>query len=125
MISEEATPLAMDLAKSFTALIRDIAPDWSKGYLRFCSSSSVSEAKASYVHPAGVAIVDVLQHVEFFHSATARGKELLAALEKSEGVFVLIADSNFDYEIKFEFSDMDKWRISKMKGGTGIPVGLD
>ena len=63
--------------------------------------------------------------MDFFNAATAKGKEVLAAIGKSEGLFLLIADSNFDYEIKFEYSDMDKWRISKMKGGTGVPAGLE
>ena len=125
MITEETTPLVVDLAKSFISLVRSIAPDWSKGYLRFCSQSSVSESKASYAHKSGVEIIDVLQFKDFFQRATVKGQELLAAIGKSEGLFVLIVDSNFDYEIKFEYGDMEKWRISKMKGGTGIPVGLE
>ena len=124
MITERTTPLVVDLAKSFTSLVRSIAPDWNKAYLRFCSQSSVSESKASYMHKSGVEIVDVLQFKDFFRGATAKGQELLAAIGKSEGLFVLIVDSSFDYEIKFEYSDMEKWRISKMKGGTGIPEGL-
>lgn len=125
MISEEATPLVIELAKSFTSLVRGIAPDWRTGYLRFCSHDAVSESKASYVHQSGVEIVDVLQHMDFFNAATAKGKDVLAAIGKSEGLFLLIADSNFDYEIKFEYDDMDKWKISKMKGGTGVPTGLE
>ncbi|QBG97580.1 hypothetical protein [Xanthomonas oryzae] len=125
MISEKSTPLVIDIAKSFTALVQGVAPDWRKGYLRFCSHNGFSESKASYVHPVGVEVVDVMQHMEFFNKATKKGKEVLAAIGKSEGVFLLIADSNFDYEIMFEYRDMDKWRISKTKGGNGVPIGLD
>lgn len=124
MITEEATPLVVDLAKSFISLIRGIEPDWSKGYLRFCSQGSVAESKASYAHRSGVEIIDVLKYKSFFQETSVKGQELLAALEKSEGLFVLIVDSNFDYEIKFEYSDMEKWWITKMRGGTGIPEGL-
>jgi hypothetical protein len=125
MITEETTPLIVDLAKSFISLVRGIAPDWSKGYLRFCSQNSVSESKASYVHKSGVEIIDVLKFKDFFQEATIKGQELLATIGKSEGLFVLIVDSNLEYEIKFEYSDMGRWRISKMKGGTGIPEGLE
>jgi hypothetical protein len=125
MITEEATPLVVDIAKSFISLVRSITPDWSKGYLRFCSQTFVSESKASYVHKSGVEIIDVLQFKDFFQRTTVKGQELLAAIGKSEGLFVLVVDSNLDYEIKFEYGDMEKWRISKMKGGTGIPVGLE
>ena len=125
MITEAATPLVVDLAKSFISLIRGIEPGWSKGYLRFCSQGSVAESKASYVRQSGVEIIDVLKYKDFFQAISARGQELLAALEKSEGLFLLIVESNFDYEIKFEYSDMGKWRITKMRGGTGIPTELE
>jgi hypothetical protein len=35
-----------------------------------------------------------------------------------------LADSNFDYEIKFEYENMDKCKITKKKGGSGVPEGL-
>ena len=125
MINEEATPLVIDLTKCFISLIRDIDPEWRKGYLRICVGDGVAEAKASYVHHSGVEIVDVLKHKEFFHASPAKGRELLAALGKPGGLFVLIVDSNFDYEIKFEYKNMNKWGISKLKGGTGLPEGLE
>jgi len=125
MITEEASPLVVDLAKSFISLIRGIAPDWSTGYLRFCSQAFVAESKASYVHQSGVEIIDVLKYKDFFQAISVKGQELLATLGKPEGLFLLIVDSNFDYEIKFEYSNLDKWRITKMRGGTGIPTELE
>ncbi len=125
MIKEEATPIIVDLAKSFVSLMQGLASDWSTAYLRICSREAMSEAKASYVHRSGVQIIDVLEHKEFFHAAAAKGRDLLAALEKSAGLFVLIVDSALDYEIKCEYDDMNKWRISKIKGGTGVPEGLE
>jgi len=124
MITEGATPLVVDLAKSFISLLRVVDPDWSKGYLRFCSQGSVAESKASYVHGSGVEIIDVLKYKDFFRATLIQGQGLLAALEKSEGLFVLIVESNFDYEIKFDYGDMEKWKITKMRGGSGIPEGL-
>ncbi|HEY5311544.1 MAG TPA: hypothetical protein VIK18_03460 [Pirellulales bacterium] len=123
-MSDDATPIVIELAKGFISLVREIRPDWRKAYLRFSGWSSVSETKASYVHPAGVEIIDVTKHKEFFHNASRRGRELLAALGKDEGLFLLTADSNFDYEIEFEYAAKDRWRISKLAGGTGIPDGF-
>jgi hypothetical protein len=125
MIKEEATPLVVDLAKGLVSLVRDVAPDWRKAFLRICVRDAVSEAKASYVHERGVDIVDVLKHKDFFHAVTAQGRALLAILDKPEGLFLLVVDSALDYEIKFEHKDMRKWAISKMRGGTGVPEGLD
>jgi len=125
MINEEATPIVIDLARRFISLIQDIDSGWHKGYLRVCVGEGISEAKASYAHQAGVEIIDVLKHKEFFHAAQAMGRDLLVALEKSGGLFVLLVDARFDYEIKFEYENMGRWRISKLKGGSGIPEGLE
>jgi hypothetical protein len=72
-----------------------------------------------------VEIVDVLNHKDCFHPIIKKGQELIAALGKTEGVFLLIADSNFDYEIKFEYQDMNRWKISKLGGGSGVPIGIE
>jgi hypothetical protein len=125
MISEEATPLVIDIAKGFIALVREVEPTWEKAYLRFVSSDSTAEAKASYVHATGVEIINVLEHKEFFHSVTKKGQELLAALGKDHGLFLLVTDSSFSYEIKFEYHDLEKWRISKFPGSTGVPEGIE
>jgi hypothetical protein len=124
-IKHEATPLIIDIAKGFITLVRGIEPNWRKAYLRFGSHHSVSEAKGSYVHQSGVEIIDVLMHKDFFHGVARKGQGILAALGKTEGVFLLVTDSNFDYETKFEYHDMNRWRISKLGGGTGIPEGIE
>ena len=125
MISAEATPLVVDVAKSFISLVRNIAPDWQKAYLRFSKWDSVSESKASYVHSSGVEIIDVLKHKEFFQSISRSGGDLLTAVGKEKGIFLLEIDSNFDYEIKFEYENPENWRITKLGGGTGIPEGVE
>jgi hypothetical protein len=125
MIKDEASPLVVDIAKTFISLIMEIEPKWSKAYLRICVQDSMSDAKGSYASAAGVAIIDVLKHKDFFHPVMAKAQGLLAALGKAEGLLLLVVDSDFDYEIKFEYQDMNRWKISKLAGGTGIPSGLD
>jgi len=125
MVTDEATPLVVDIAKSFILLVREIAPSWSKAYLRFSNQGSVSQVKGSYTHGSGVDIIDTTEHKDFFHRVARKGKELLNALGKSDGVFLVVVDPKFDYEIKFEYQDMNRWQISKLSGGTGIPAGVD
>ena len=125
MISDTATPFAVGLAKALVKLAQEVEPDWRHAYMRVCIREGVVEAKASYVHASGAKLFDVLQHKDFFHSATREGRELIAALGKERGVFLLIVDSTMNYEFKFEDVNLDRWRISKMGGGTGVPEGLD
>ena len=124
MMTDAATPIAVDLVRALVKLVKEVEPDWRNAYMRVALREGVVEAKASYVHASGATLFDVLQHKDFFHSATREGRELMAALGKERGVFLLIVDSNLNYEFKFEHVNMDRWRISKMRGGTGVPEGL-
>nr|EIT1518104.1 hypothetical protein [Acinetobacter baumannii] len=72
----------------------------------------------------GVEIIDVLKYKDFFQPVNMNGQELLAALGKIKGVFLLVIDANFDYEINFEYQDMNRWKISKLAGGTGVSEGI-
>lgn len=125
MISDAATLFAVGLAKALVKLVKEVEPDWRDAYMRLSLREGVVEAKASYVHASGAELFDVLQHKDFFHSATREGRELMTALGKERGVFLLIVDSTLNYEFKFEHINMDRWRISKMRGGTGVPEGLE
>lgn len=125
MIKDDATPLVVDMVKGFISLVLEIEPKWSKAYFRFSSKNSVSEAKGSIVSDSGVEIIDVLKHKSFFHPVTKKGQEILVALGKEEGTFLLVVDASFDYEIKFEYKNLSRWKISKLGGGTGIPDELE
>lgn len=125
MMTDAATPIAVDLVKALVKLVKEVEPDWRNAYLRVALREGVVEAKASYVHDSGAKLFDVLQHKDFFHSATREGRELMTALGKDRGVFLLLVDSNLNYEFKFESVNMDRWKISKMRGGTGVPEGLE
>jgi len=40
-------------------------------------------------------------------------------------LFLLVTAPDFSYQIRFEFEDLNRWRISKLHGGTGVPEGID
>lgn len=125
MIKDEPSPIVIGIARDFISLVTTVEQKWSKAYFRFSEQDSVSEAKASLVSESGARIIDVLQHRDFFDSAVLKGQELLHSLGKEKGLFLLVIDSSFDYEIKFEYKSMNRWKISKLDGGTGVPQGLE
>lgn len=124
MINDDASSLVVEIAKKFITLMMGVEPQWEKAYLRFSCNNSVAELKASFVSETGVEIIDVLKYKDFFHPMNMQGQELLAALGKIKGVFLLVIDAKFDYEINFEYQDMNRWKISKLAGGTGVPEGI-
>ncbi|QND84421.1 Uncharacterized protein ChrSV_2194 [Chromobacterium vaccinii] len=49
------------------------------------------------------------------------GATLFKELGKSQGVFLLTIDAEFNYDINFEWKDLHRWEITKLDGGTGLP----
>jgi hypothetical protein len=126
MTTADVTEAVVEIARSFATLVKGIEPDFAKAYLRLRYDSRNAEAKASYVRNDGTAeIVDVLQHKAFFHAMARSGPDLLFRMGKAKGIFVLLLASDFSYEIRFEYDNMERWSISKLSGGTGIPNGLE
>jgi hypothetical protein len=124
MIKDDTTPIVIDIAKSFTKLMQGIEPKWNKAFLRFSGQDSVCEVKGSYLQGADVVMINALKHKNFFHPINDKGEELLISLGKKQGVFLLILNPNLEYEIKFEYDDLNRWNISKLDGGLGVPEGI-
>ena len=125
MSHDQAAPIVVEIAKAFISLLRDTEIKWQKAYLRFSTRKTMSETKGSYVIDGKVELIDTLKNKVFFHSMPDRGRRLFSALGKSEGVFLLIVDASLKYEFKFEHEDLDRWKISKIGEGTGIPEGIE
>lgn len=125
MISEEATPAAIEISRSFVGLIRSLETPWNVAYLRCLIDSDFVEAKASYAYSGQAEIIDVLKNKEFFHAIADKTRVFFDALHKSDGLFLLTVTSSLDYEFQFEYADMQRWWISKLNSGTGFPAGVD
>jgi hypothetical protein len=69
-------------------------------------------------------LISAIKYGVFYDSMNAKGATLFSLMEKAKGVFVLVADSDSNYDMKFEWKDLHRWEITKMNGGTGVPHGL-
>jgi len=122
-MNAEASAVVIDLAKEFIELIRSLDSSWTKGYYRFRSEGVRYGSNASYAGAPGVTLVGAVKHGLFYESMNEKGAKLLRILGKEKGVFLLSVDNKFDYDIKFEWSDLQRWEITKMNGRSGIPEG--
>ena len=124
---ERSSELVVDLAKEFMALLKRSAPAWQKGYWRFDSEEERYGSNASYVTSNGVFLIGAVREGRFYETMNTLGRKLWEAepeVSKRFRLCLLIVDSTFDYELKFERSDSAKWRITKLDGASGIPAGL-
>lgn len=125
-MNEAATVIVKSLAVEFFEYISCIDDEWVIAYFRFHSSDGGYGSSGSYQDKAGrVRLFNPFEQESFFDSMNYKGRELRKLIEENGSSFcvmLLIVDSEFNFDIKFEYHDAEKWKISKMDGLTGIPV---
>jgi hypothetical protein len=124
-MSEESSAIVIELATEFIELMQRLAPEWSIAFFRFSLDPTKFGSVASYVSHPAVTIVDPFKHSGFFGGMNAKGVKLLRSLSKSQGVFLVVVDRDLTYDVKFDFDNLDRWRITKLNGGRGLPEGID
>ncbi len=123
-MDDARTGIIVDIAKRFIALLQQLEPKWKKGYLRFRLDPAQYGSNASYENEAKVLLIDTMRNRQFFGIFNEKGVELMKDLGKPQGVFLLVVDSTFKYNYHFEYEDLDRWKISKLEGATGVLVGI-
>jgi len=115
--------LVVELAKAFAHEMPTIAPSWERAYLRIEVDANSSGAKASFVGPGGIGIVDVIAHKPFFHWVNGIAGQLRDSLGSAKPFKVALMTLNADlsYEMKYEYGNGRRWGISKLNGASGIP----
>lgn len=123
-MNEKASLVVVDIAKDFINLSNQTNPKWQKGYFRFLYDIDYSQSCRSYSKDSDVFIVDSMLCSDICSQMDYKAEQLFYTFEKSRGLILLIVDSDFNYDIKFEWSNLDLWQITKLDGGNGIPCGL-
>jgi hypothetical protein len=123
---DEQTHLTAELAKSLIREMEAMGTRWNTAFLRAQFEDGVDTYNGSFVLDDGVHLFDVLKHKPFFAFVREIAPRLRAASANGDAQFrvaLLVVDSGFDYEVKYDYADADRWAISKLNGGTGMPVG--
>ncbi|MBP1202856.1 hypothetical protein JOD97_000870 [Duganella sp. 1411] len=116
------TDLITELTKRFIDEIQKLEPAFVQAFFRFYSEERMYESCSSYTTVSDVHIISALMQDEFFDEMNNICVELLTGMDKNPALLLLTIDKDLDYEIKFEYEDMEKWRISLADGGTGTPT---
>ncbi|HEX7690435.1 MAG TPA: hypothetical protein VF453_22195 [Burkholderiaceae bacterium] len=116
--------LTVELVKAFARELASIDRAWQRAFLRLAAQPGVTEVKASLVGSRGVEIVDVVAHKPFFHWANGIVGQLRDSLPSTSPFKVALVELNadFSYEVKYEFDNAQRWAISKLNGGSGLPT---
>jgi hypothetical protein len=122
-IHDKASPFVVELAKLFMGHIRRTYPKFEKAFFRFNCEPSHYGSKVSIIAGPNAEIMDPIKNTNFFEGMNDIAFKLMQALERSQGVLLLTISPNSEYRIDFEWENMNRWMITKLNGGTGIPVG--
>ncbi len=121
-MNQQASVAVVELAKRLFQLVQQLEPGWLRVFFRFSAVDDQYGSTASYVVGSKAVLIDAIRNSPFYRAMNSQCLELFRLLDKEGGVLLLAAASDFKYEIKFDFEDMDRWKISLMDGGTGIPA---
>jgi hypothetical protein len=131
-VNERAEKLTVELAKILIAAMESNFPGWQHAFIRFEASDNHYGSKGSYVTSKGVFLLDPFAQKGLFQNINSLGYELWNSLTNNKNknknkkfcVFLLSVNSSFDFKFDYEWKDTNKWQISKIGGGTGIPTGI-
>jgi hypothetical protein len=125
MTNSRSIELIAGLTKTLTAAMQEGFPGWSRAFLRFNASDNHHGSMGSYVTEKGVFLFDAMKLEPLFKELNGLGSELRSVLpwDRRFCVFILSVNADLSYKIDFEFYNPDRWEITKMNGGTGIPEG--
>lgn len=123
-MSDPKSALIIELAEELMEMVRKIAPAWQKAYFRYYSDEIKFGSNGSYVVDSQVLLIDPFAQNPFFRSMNEKSGQLLGMLDKKSAVLLLEADSESNYDIKFEYENFNRWKITKIGGATGVPEGV-
>ena len=121
-MKERETDLIIQLAKLFIDEMHDLQPAFERAFFRFHTEERMYESSASYTTSSDAFIISAVMRDEFFEEMEKISLDLLSEMQKNPALILLTIDKDFDYEIQFEYKDMEKWQLSLIDGGTGIPT---
>lgn len=123
---DRPTEIIFELAKNLASEMRVSYPAWREAFLRMQAGDGFFETKCSFVLPDSVQILDVLAHQAFISQAQHLGLELREKMPHPNGpvwLSLLRVSSDLTCDMQYEYSNPNRWRISKLGGGTGMPTG--
>lgn len=126
---DEATELVIALAKHVIGYMQATFPGWTDVYVRFdAPSDSQYGVRASYAAASSIELVAATEHRELVAGIMRIGPQLRDALANNGKKFrvgLLRANARFSYRMDYEWSDPGRWNITKLRGASGLPEGLE
>ena len=123
-MKENANSTKSLLARRFIEGVLALDEKFEHAFFRFYIEERMLESSASYVASSKATIISAVRQDELFADMNKLSIELLAEMGKNPALILLTVktvNNEFQDDIAFEYEDMNRWKISRANGGTGIP----
>lgn len=127
-MKKQESEIVIEMTKSCIDYINEVDPEWEILYMRYSSDDLKKSVQGSYVKREDVALFPVLGFSWFYdemHVLCESLRNLQLSEKKKFKACLLRVDSKFQYNIYFDYEDVNRWEITKLDGKNGIPEGLD
>lgn len=119
--------IVLELAKDFIQVMLDSNEQFDKAFFRFHSDKNGYGGNASYISGQNVNLLGQFKFDGFVEKTCdnfEQLKSLIAQNNKPFCVALLVIDSSYNFKVFYEYSDIDKWFITKIDSD-GMPKGYD
>jgi len=123
-IDDVITRNLIEMVKRLYKHFETLAIEYEFAYLRFHDSGSFYGVSGSYAASGDVFLMSPFKCENLFKDMTEAGLRLIRSQDHDRGVMLIVARKDREYKVHFEWSDLDRWRIDKLDGRTGIPEGF-
>ncbi len=122
---ESESKMVLEIAKSFSDFVSSSVNQWDEVYLRFKGDNESCGVTSTYLYSGSANYIDADDEMEF--EIMSKINDLFQQLQDalSFKVALLCISSNLDFKIEYEQENTEKWEITKLNGGSGIPKDYD
>jgi hypothetical protein len=125
MDKEASAAAVIELAKGVIVLAGNVDPDWERIYYRFELHDDSNRMNGSIVRNGEARLISSIDHGDAYDELESLAQAVCEATPDPDGaipyVLLVTANSDFSYNLEFEYDNPDRWRITKLDGGTGFP----
>jgi hypothetical protein len=110
-MNEAASSVVVEITKELIRIADSLEQGWEAAYFRF-ESGGLSEGHtmtASYISGMSETVVEDPKSLGALGN---RGVTLLKLLGRERGVFLVSVDSQLNYNIRFEWRNLQRWAIA-------------
>jgi hypothetical protein len=120
-MDQDVAKTTVEMAAATVEFMVERGEPWDCAYYRYVETDALWGSNGSFRHGGRVTLFSVSRDGSYLDAMNDVSRQVLEHLGKKRAVLLLTVGVDMTYKLDFEFDDMDRWKISRAEGRTGIP----